>query len=151
MRREKRLIDADVLLDDLAGLYEAAGWAKNEVHFSLLDMEMNIYEQEEIEITEVVKDTVKEMRQNGLLKRSDDVAYSEVSNRLYEYYRNPERDPEVGAALEKIRGDYYEDIIPFYYRDKTSLDWLAEKFSCELSTITRNKKRLCLKVFQLLQ
>ena len=151
MRREKRLIDADVLLDDLASLYEAAGWAEHEAHFSLLDIEENIEEQEEIEITEVVKDTVKEMRQNGLLKRSDDVAYSEVSNRLYEYDRNPDRDPEVGAAREKIRGDYYEDIIPFYYRDKTSLDWLAEKFSCELSTITRNKKRLCLKVFQLLQ
>ena len=69
MRREKRLIDADVLLDNLASLYEAAGWAKNEVHFSLSDMEMNIYEQEEIKITEVVKETVKEMRQNAPRRR----------------------------------------------------------------------------------
>ena len=151
MRREKRLIDADVLLDDLASLYEAAGWAEHEVHFSLLDIEENIEEQEEIEITEVVKDTVKEMRQNGLLKRSDDVAYSEVSNRLYEYYRNPEKDPEVGAALEKIKGDFYTSSLADYYRDHLSLDVIAEAYHCDLTTIKRNKKRLCLRLYQLLQ
>lgn len=147
----RRLIDADVFLDQMADLYQTAGWGDKEVHFSLRDLEQNIDAQEEIELSEVVRETVKELRKNGLLKRSDDVAYSEVSSRLYEYYRNPERDPEVGAALEMIKGDYYAKIIPDYYKEKMSFDWLAEEFDCELSTITRNKKRLCLKIFQLLQ
>lgn len=151
MRRDKRLIDADVFLAEMAELYEAEGWGEHETHFSLLDLQANIEAQEEIQIGEIIRDTVKEMRQNGLLKRSDDVAYSEVASRLYEYYRNPERDPEVAAALERIREDYYAEIIPAYYKDKTSLDWLAEKYGCELSTITRNKKRICLKIYQLLQ
>ena len=42
-------------------------------------------------IKEIVKaavvETVKELRKNGLLKRSDDVAYAEISERLFEYYR----------------------------------------------------------------
>lgn len=147
----RRLIDADVFLDQMADLYQTAGWGDKEVHFSLRDLEQNIDAQEEIELSEVVRETVKELRKNGLLKRSDDVAYSEVSSRLYEYYRNPERDPEVGAALEMISGDFYAGSIADYYREHLSLDVIAETYHCDLTTIKRNKKRLCLKIFQLLQ
>ena len=96
-----------------------------------------------------VKETVKELRKNGLLKRSDDVAYSEISERLFEYYRNPDRDEAMTEALSKVKSDYYFEIIPQYYSKKVTIDWIAEEFQCEISTITRNKKRLCLRLFQL--
>ena len=105
-------------------------------------------------IQELVKgtvvETVKELRKNGLLKRSDDVAYSEISERLFEYYRNPDRDKAMTEALAKIEGDYYFEILPQFYRSKVTIDWIAEGYHCEVSTITRNKRRLCLKLFRLL-
>ena len=108
-------------------------------------------EMSEAEIKSVVKKTVQEMMRNGLLKRADDVAYSEISSRLFEYYKAPERDPQLGAALEKVKKDYYFKIIQLYYGKRNTIDQLAEEFQCEISTITRNKKRLCLKLYLMLQ
>ena len=66
--------------------------------------------QNDDQIREIIKstvvETVRELRKNGLLKRSDDVAYAEISERLFEYYRAPEKDPAMEAALEKISGDF---------------------------------------------
>lgn len=66
--------------DLMAGIRQLIRGDK-EVHFSLRDLEQNIDAQEEIELSEVVRETVKELRKNGLLKRSDDVAYSEEEER----------------------------------------------------------------------
>lgn len=119
----------------------------------LPDQMLNEHLRDEIRniVRETVTDTVRELRKNGLLKRSDDVAYNEIGARLYEYYRSPSKDPEMGMALEKIKDDYYFPILPRYYEEKASYDWIAERFGCEISTVTRNKKRLCLKLFMLLQ
>lgn len=101
-------------------------------------------------IKEIVKDTVLEMRRNGLLRRADDVAYSEISSQLFEYYKDPDAYPELQPILEIIKGDMYFDILPFYYRERYTIDVIAEVFGCEISTVTRNKKRLCLKVYNAL-
>jgi len=37
-----RLIDADVLIEELRDLYKKKGWHYKEIHFSLADMEMNV-------------------------------------------------------------------------------------------------------------
>ena len=97
-----------------------------------------------------VKETIKELRRGGLLKRSDDVAYAEISERLFEYYQHPKRDTAMGEALKKIESDYYFEIVPQYYRSKVTIDWIAEGYHCEVSTITRNKKRLCLRLYSIL-
>lgn len=102
-------------------------------------------------IVKTVEETVREMRREGLLKRADDVAYNQIGQRLYEYYREPERDKEMQAALEKIRGDYYAASLADYYRDHLSLDVIAEAYHCDLTTIKRAKKRLCLQLYQILQ
>lgn len=101
-------------------------------------------------IKSTVIETVLELRKNGLLKRSDDVAYAEISERLYEYYQKPEYDEQMAEALEKIKGDYYFDILPQYYKSKITIDWIADAYHCEVSTISRNKKRLCMRLFRLL-
>lgn len=105
----------------------------------------------EEKIRSIVKSTVREMMKTGMLKRADDVAYSETSSRLFEYFRAPERDHQLEAALDKIRDDYYYSIIPNYYGKSYTIDQLAEMYECEISTITRNKKRLCLKLYLMLQ
>lgn len=101
----------------------------------------------EHEVKIIVKATVDELRRSGYLKRSDDIAYSEISARLFDYFKHPEDDPDIRNALEGIRGDHYYNIITMYYRDRVTIDWIAEEFNCEISTITRNKKRLCLRIY----
>ena len=108
-------------------------------------------ELQEDQIQKIVRKTVRELMRNGMLKRADDVAYSEISSRLFEYYKAPERDKELAAALEKVTDDLYFGIIPMYYGQRNTIYELADAFKCELSTVTRNKKRLCLKLFLTLQ
>lgn len=109
------------------------------------------------EIAEIVettvRETVRELRKTGLLKRADDVAYNEVSARLYDYYEHPERDGEMKGALAQISGDAYFRILPEFYRDHIPVGYIAESFPGNTSetTIWRNKKRLCLKLYKLLQ
>lgn len=114
-----------------------------------------IGEQLKREIREIVEDTVREtvreMKKSGLLKRADDVAYSEISARLYDFFKEPERDPEMAAALETISGDYYAQSLRDYYEDHLSLDIIAVAYHCDLTTIKRNKKRLCLQLYKILQ
>lgn len=103
------------------------------------------------EVKAIVRRTVKELMRNGMLKRADDVAYSETSSRLFEYFKAPERDQEMGEALEKVKNDFYFEIITAYYRDRRTIDEIAARYDCEISTVSRNKKRMCLKIHQLLQ
>lgn len=102
------------------------------------------------EVKEVVADTVAELRKTGLIRRYDDVAYSEISSRLYAHYKDQAKDAELADALEKIKTDEYFDIIPQYFQQKLTVDWIAEAYRCDFSTISRNKKRLCLRLFNLL-
>ena len=102
----------------------------------------------EKEVKIIVKATIDELRKNGYLKRSDDIAYSEISARLFEYFRQPDSDPALHRALGRAKGDRYYNVITMYYRDRYTIDWIAESFGCEISTITRNKRRLCLKIYR---
>lgn len=102
----------------------------------------------EQEVKFIVRETISELKRKGYLKRSDDIAYSEISARLFEYFRNPESDPDIRKALQNVESDQYYKILTMYYRDRFTIDWIAEEFDCEISTIVRNKKRLCLKVYQ---
>lgn len=96
------------------------------------------------EIRGIVIETIRELRSNGLLRRQDDVAYAEMAVRLYEYYREPDRDRKMGDALGSIKGDFYFGILPAFYCEQKTIEQIAEEFDCEISTVTRNKKRLCL-------
>jgi hypothetical protein len=98
-------------------------------------------------IRETVAETIRNLRKSGMLKRSDDVAYSEIGGRLYDYYKDPEAFPEMAAAVHKIRNDPYFAIIPQYYGNRVSIEALAGMYGCEISTISRNKKRLALKIY----
>lgn len=102
------------------------------------------------EIREIVIDTVKELRNSGLLRRQDDVAYAEMAARLFQYYLEPLLDRSMGEALQEIKQDYYFSILPEYYGKRTTIETIAEEYGCEISTITRNKKRLCLHLYQML-
>jgi predicted transcriptional regulator len=94
-----------------------------------------------------VRETVQQMKREGLLKRADDVAYSEISSRLFEYFRDPRKYADIGQALEKVRDDQYFPVITGYYQKRMTADELAQMLDCEYTTIMRNKKRLCLQIY----
>lgn len=100
------------------------------------------------EIKEIVRLTVKECERERLLKRADDVAYSEIQARLFEYYKRPEKYPEIDKAVHSLTKDLYFEIVPRYYRDRIQLDQLAEMLGVDISTVAKNKKRLALEIYR---
>lgn len=103
------------------------------------------------EVQMIVKETVKELKKNGMLKDWQKAAYSRTAEVLTKYYESGETDETVRTALEKVRGDMYFEVIPMYYGQKYTVEHIAEVFGTEVSTIGRNKKRLCLELSELLE
>ena len=112
---------------------------------------------EEKIITELVagtvKETIKQLRRAGMLRSSNDAAYQEIGSRLAAYYRGPGEDKEMDAALDTLAAEEpdYFGILPEYYREKTKIEDIGPLIGCDRSTVLRQKKRLCLRLFQLLQ
>lgn len=96
-------------------------------------------------IKEIVILTVKELKKQGLLNNYDDVAYSEVSRALKSHYID--NNPDIAAAIDVLRLDPYIDIIPLYYESECTIERIAEILDCDVSTVVRNKKRLCLEIY----
>ena len=99
------------------------------------------------EIRMIVKMTIEELKKSGRLKEIHDSAYREVSGALFSYYAG-EKQPEIKKALAHIQNESYFEIIPMYYRNHMTIEKIAEYFGCEVSTITRNKKRLCVMMWE---
>lgn len=102
-------------------------------------------------VRQVVEETIRALRKDGLLRESDDVAYTDVSETLRGYYDSGERDKVVGKALKTVSGDSYYKIIPLFFRYGYTIERIADYFGVEVSTITRNKKRLCLQIYRLIE
>lgn len=107
--------------------------------------------QDKLFIREIVKETINELKRSGLLKSVTDLAYSEVTELLKDYYDSGERDSVIFKALHELETDTYFKILPLYFRYNYTIEQIAEVFDVEISTITRNKKRLCLDLYNLIQ
>lgn len=100
------------------------------------------------EIERIVKMTVKEMKREGMTKNFNEVMYHEACRKLHSHF-NEEYSEEVARALEELKTDLYFQIIPMYFGKRMTHEQIAEKMSVEVSTITRNKKRLCIEMHRL--
>ena len=105
---------------------------------------------ESAEVREIVTQTVQEMLRKGLLRSPSEIAYSAMAERLAEYYAG-KPDKALETAILSVSGDYYWDVIADYYSKRLTINELAEKYDCEPSTIKRNKKRLCLRLYRALE
>lgn len=103
----------------------------------------------EEEIKKVVAMTVKAMKKEGMTKEINEVMFEEMSKRLY-YHFNEGYSEDIAKVLNEIKTDYYYSIIPMYYGKRMTHEAIAEKMNVEVSTITRNKKRLCIEIYRLL-
>lgn len=101
-----------------------------------------------------VRETIAEMRKMGFLNRDERQAYKSVSRKLYAHFeaisKGEDGDPDITEALDSLIDDDYFPVLLYYYEDRMTVEQIAEAYDCEVSTITRNKKRLCLLIDQFL-
>lgn len=98
-----------------------------------------------IELT--VQKTIKEYKRNGLIKDSDAAMYADASEILMSYYRAGKTDAQITYAIQGQRFDPYYRIIPLYYGEGKTVEGIAEELGVDVSTVVRNKKRICLKIY----
>lgn len=97
-----------------------------------------------------VRETISELKKTGYLRKDDKQVYKSVSRQLRAYFGalldGEPADPEMTRALDAIIDDDYFPVLLYYYQDGYTIEKIAEIYDCEVSTITRNKKRLCLTI-----
>lgn len=94
-----------------------------------------------------VKESVKEYKKNGLLKDNSAAAYSDAAEILASYYRNNKADTSITYAIQAQRFDPYYRIIPLYFEQGKTIEQIAGVLGVDVSTVIRNKKRLCLAIY----
>lgn len=103
------------------------------------------------QIREIVKMTVDELTQRKLIQYDYSVILSEVEHKLKAFFNNRGDGNGISYALNQLSDDPYIDIIFLQYRDGKTLEWIAEYMDVEVRTILRNKKRLIMKIYELLE
>lgn len=95
-----------------------------------------------------VRETITELKKTGFLRKDDKTIYKSIDKQLKAYYgailSGKTGDSEMKRALTNVMADTYFPVILYYYHDHMTIEQIAEVYDCEVSTITRNKKRLCL-------
>ena len=94
-----------------------------------------------------VKRSISEMKKNGLLKDAGNVLYEDAIEILTNYYNSGKAEASITYAIQSIRFDPYYRIIPLYFEKCYKLEAIAEELGVDVSTIVRNKKRLCLDIY----
>ena len=102
------------------------------------------------ETEEKIKQMVEQCVRDYIQRNPDisSVIYNDVSELLFDYYKYGEKDIAVGYAIQAQHSDLYFRIIPMYYKDNQTLDYIAMVMGVDISTIVRNKKRLCMEIYK---
>ena len=104
------------------------------------------------EIREVVKMTLDELTQRKLIKTDNyQTILQVVEPKLYDYFNGKGEGNGISGVLYRFMDDEYIDIIYAIYRDGNTQEWIAEYLGVDVSTIKRNKKRLIIKIYELLE
>ena len=99
------------------------------------------------EVKEVVSETLNQLLKGNMIKYSDLIICDQIGERLKIHYK--EYDESLAVALEQLKSHPYYGVLEMYYRDNMTLEQISETYYCDLSTIQRNKKHLCIKLFEL--
>jgi len=100
------------------------------------------------QIREVVKLTLDELTQRKQYKPFNYTAVLQIMDkRLYSFFKGAE-DRELVNILRQYSDDTYIDVIYMQYRDRKTIEWIAEYMEKDTSTIKRNKKRLIMKIYE---
>ena len=105
------------------------------------DQEIKAY----IDLT--IKRSIAEFKKSGLMKGSENAAYSDASEILMNYYKEGKKEASITYAIQGLRFDPYFRIIPLYFGQGYTIERIADELGVDVSTVMRNKKRLCLSIY----
>lgn len=103
------------------------------------------------EIRETVKMTIEELLNDNALTDPFPRIKRIVEHKLRLFFNTNKDGTNIGYVLNQLLDDEYIDIIFLYYRDNKTLDFIAEYFDRDITTISRNKKRLILSIYTMLK
>lgn len=98
-------------------------------------------------IRRIVKQCIREYSRQ-IWDSNQTTIYNDVSELLKSYYEEGEKNAAIRYALQSQRFDPYARIIPLYYKENQTLDIIAHNMGVDVSTIVRNKKRLCMDIYR---
>jgi DNA-binding NarL/FixJ family response regulator len=99
-------------------------------------------------IDEAIERSIKAYKKNGLLKGGAAAAYTDASEVLSSYFKAGKTDTEITYAIQTQRFDPYFRIISLYFEQGKTIEQIAEDLGVDTSTVMRNKKRLCLAIYE---
>lgn len=74
-----------------------------------------------------------------------------VDKQLYSFFSNKGDGTNIKYALRQVSDDPYIDIIYLQYRDRKTQECIAEYMDKDVRTVKRNKKRLIIQIYNLLE
>ena len=102
-------------------------------------------------INDTVNATVLKMKMAGLIRDNRKTAIEKTEELLRNYPTFKDiTDQEytiklvvkIEEALKDIEDDIYYDVIPMFYFHNETREYIAERFGCTETTVSRNKTRL---------
>lgn len=105
---------------------------------------------ENVEVQMIVRMTIKELKRQGMIKANYVTVLKEVEPVLREYFRT-KGNKKIEFFLRDRSDDTYIDILYLHYRDNITIERIAEVLEKDVSTIKRNKKRLIMSIYELLE
>ena len=101
-------------------------------------------------INDTVNMTVLKLKMAGLMRDNKKTAYQKKEELLRNYNTLKVSDSpdarklinKIDMALDTIKSDIYYEIIPLYYFDDQTRDYIAEYYDTTVTTISRNKTKL---------
>ena len=102
-----------------------------------------------------VAETVKELKRHGF-QQNDRAACAKIGSQLKLYYSgklgtDTKIYSELTGALRDVQGEAYFKIIPYFYKDGYKLDKIAMLMNMDSATVWRNKKRICMRIYNLIE
>ena len=102
------------------------------------------------EVKRVVKQTINELFIKDLIRDNYQSELKAVNKKLYHHFER-KKDKRITNILNELSDDAYIDIIYLQYRDKKTLEFIAEILDKDISTIKRNKQRLIKAIYKMLE
>lgn len=98
-------------------------------------------------IDAAIRQTVEVYKREGLLVDSKGAAYSDAAELIAKYYADGKTDNAITYAIQAQRFDPYFRVIEMYFGDGMTNEAIAEALGVDYTTIARNKRRLCLRIY----
>lgn len=104
------------------------------------------------QIKEVVSITLDELIARRLISTEKyQFILRVMDKKLYAFFDNKGDGTNILYALRQLSDDPYIDVIYLQYRERQTLERIAEYMEKDISTVKRNKKRLIIQLYNVLE